>query len=272
MDTGGGMILHPEYDELLREAKQLREELAELIFERDELLLHVCRNIEAEYMVKVGTFEHKIYEFECQILRLRRKIELIRVRLNRQESVFPALIEQQLDAEYAEYEEKLRAQMKAISEALNRHDGNRLTEEEGAELKSLYRQAVKKLHPDLNPEQTAEQERLFSNTLAAYENGDLDALRVVCLLISEIAPPVEPMSAIDELRAKVDALKEHCAELCENIERLQDSFPYNQREFLRDERQVELRRAELENRIETLRGTYANYESTLRKMLEDIDV
>ena len=60
----------------MTDIKQLKEDIASLYEEKDELLYHTCKIIETEYMSKIGVLEYKLYEFQCKILRLKRKIEL----------------------------------------------------------------------------------------------------------------------------------------------------------------------------------------------------
>ena len=101
------VIINPEYKKLIEEIKKLKEEVVNLYEERDRLIYHECRNIETEYMSKVGTLEYKVYEFQCKLLRIKRKIELYQACINRQEEIDEQDIEEKLDEEYKEYEEKL---------------------------------------------------------------------------------------------------------------------------------------------------------------------
>lgn len=87
------IIVSPEYLKLLEEIKQLKEDLASLYEERDELIYHICKNIETEYMSKIGVLEYKLYEFQCKILRIKRKIELYQQKINRQEKIDDSEIE-----------------------------------------------------------------------------------------------------------------------------------------------------------------------------------
>ena len=79
------VIINPEYLKLIEEIKQLKEDIASLYEEKDELVYHTCKNIETEYMSKVGVLEYKLYEFQCKILRLKRKIELYQINIKRKE-------------------------------------------------------------------------------------------------------------------------------------------------------------------------------------------
>ena len=157
MACDGQMLLHPEYEALRKEAERLKEELARLSFEKDHLLFQLGPRLEAEYMLKVGGLEYRAYELECRAARLRRKAALIRARLNRRQTVRLDEVEAQLDEEFAEYRRRLKERLDALEDALRRHESARpLPERDTAELRRLYRQAIKCLHPDLNPNDTAE--------------------------------------------------------------------------------------------------------------------
>ena len=106
-DKKGKIIVMPQFDELKREVEKLRVELSMLVLEKDTLIFVECKNIEMAYMVNLGHLEVKAFELECKYLRLRRKIELIQAKLNRQEKVDLKNIEDTLEREFIEYEEKL---------------------------------------------------------------------------------------------------------------------------------------------------------------------
>lgn len=126
--TGGeSVILFPQYEELKNEVQKLRTELSMLVLERDELQFVECKNIEMAYLLALGGLEYKAYETQCAVLRLKRKIELIQAKKNRQERIVPAEIERTLDDEFAEYQEKLNARIEDMNAALRRSKGTLLT-------------------------------------------------------------------------------------------------------------------------------------------------
>ena len=81
------VIVFPGVENLKKEVEKMRTELSMLLLERDELLLVICPNIETDYMLKLGSIEYKAYEAMCAMLRLKRKIELLQAKRNRQENI-----------------------------------------------------------------------------------------------------------------------------------------------------------------------------------------
>lgn len=161
------VILFPDFEKLKNETEKMRTELSMLLSECDELQFVICKNIETEYMLKLGGIEYKAYEAQCTALRLKRKIELIQAKKNRQEKIIISAIEETLDNEFAEYHKQLNEQIDKMNDALKRSKSEVLSDEDSKELKKLYRKIVKALHPDINPDVTKAQVQLFDNAVTA---------------------------------------------------------------------------------------------------------
>ncbi len=54
------VVVHPEYAYLILDLNDLKEEIADLIVERDLLLNYVCIEIQMDYMLKIGALEYKL--------------------------------------------------------------------------------------------------------------------------------------------------------------------------------------------------------------------
>ena len=74
--AAGKIILFPDFEKLKNEVEKMRTELSMLLLERDELQFVICKNIEMEYMLKLGSIEYKAYKAQCMTLRLKRKIDI----------------------------------------------------------------------------------------------------------------------------------------------------------------------------------------------------
>lgn len=265
------VILFPEYAELKAEVEKLRTEMSMLLLERDELLFVECKNIEMSYMLALGNLEYKAYELHCAVLRLRRKKELIQAKKNRQEKVAVSEIEEILDEEFAEYKAKLDEQIEKMNAALERSGFDYLSKEEARELKRLYRSIVKVLHPDLNPNITDAQLTLFHNAVSAYENGDLNSMRIISVMVSEPALSDDGESGMALLVKEKERLSKLIKTLCDKIEEIKNEYPYTMKSLVQSEEKLLERKAEMEEIISELKEALEQYKTEIAEMLRWAD-
>ena len=256
-----------DFQKLKDEIKDLREELSKIFFERDELLFVICKNIEAAYLLSFGALEYKAYEIGVAIRRLKRKLEMIQARKNKQEKIIEDEIEKYLDAEFALYQENLDKQIEKMNAALERKKGEALTDEEFKEIKKLYLAIVKALHPDLHPDFTDAKIKLFHNALAAYENGDLKELRIIHQMISEPALPSKNTDILSQMYKEKDRLLELLQSVKDTIELTKAQYPYTMKEIVDNPKKTESKKAELGKEIEGLNKTLAAYKAKIQEIL-----
>lgn len=259
------VILFPDFKELKSEVDKLRTELSMLVLEYDELRLVVCKNIEAAYMLAVGSLEYKVYEAECLLLRLKRKAELMQAKINRQEKVILSLIEDLLDKEFAEYKEKLRAKMEEMNAAIERSKGQLLSDAETKEIKKLYRRIVKAIHPDLHPDLDKAKIELFSNAVEAYSNGDLNTIRIIDEMVSESVLPEDSDGAV-KLKRDAERLTKLIRIIIERIGAIKSEYPYTVRDIVSDPAKIAVRKAELEEILRQYEEMISAYNERINEM------
>ena len=145
------------------------------------------------------------------------------------------------------YSDTSDQQEKAAKEASGRN------ESPVDEIKSLYRQIVKRLHPDVNPDAGEKEKELLNQANEAYRRGDLEWMRRIWDEISGGEVHEEDYEDTPEgiaaLKEKIRLFEERCQRLREEIAQIKQSFPYNQKLLLENEealnRKVETLRQEL---------------------------
>lgn len=131
---------------------------------------------------------------------------MIRAKINHQEKIDEEEIEKQLDREYKEYMDKLKIMAEDIRTAKEISNLRDLSIEESKELKRLYMEIAKELHPDLNSNITEKEEVLWQRAKDAYEMGDLDLLKIFYEMAME-NENIEEINSMEELRGKIKFLK-----------------------------------------------------------------
>lgn len=261
------LIVFPEYENLKAEVERLRTELSMLMLEYDELRFVICKNIETEYMLKLGSLEYRAYEAQCTALRLKREIELIQARKNRQEKIDLENIAGILDWEFAEYVENLNKQIDKMNQALDRSQSEQLPEDESQELKRLYRKIVKALHPDIHPDISPEQLELFHHAVEAYKNGDLETLRIISSMLGDDISYMNNEDSISRLRKEKARLEEMIRSVRDSIAKIKQDYPYTMKEILEDEDKLAQRKAELEEILQHYTEWIKIYEDKIKEML-----
>lgn len=261
------IVLFPEFITLKAEVEKLRTEISMLLLERDELRLVICKNIETAYMLALGSLEYKAFELHCEFLRLKRKIDLVQAKKNRQEKIVISAIEKILDEEFEEYQCQLDEQINKMNKALDHSKGRPLTEEETKEVKKTYRNIVKALHPDLHPDITPAQIQLFQNAVQAYENGDLNSLRIISEMVSEPVIPEKSENGLTILAKEKERLSKTIELIREQITEIKSEYPYTMKDLVDDPEQIAKKKAELEETINELKEAYDIYAARLKEML-----
>jgi hypothetical protein len=260
---------NPEYENLLLLIQQLEKELAELVYDRDKLIYHLCPKLQTEYMLSIGKLEYAVFEYQCKVLRTKRKIDIIQTFLNMEKSYNINEIEKQLDKEYQEYTEKLLDKQKEIESARlkNSSYGKPLSTEEASELKKLYTLIVKKLHPDINPDTTEEQHAQFVDAVNAYKNANLSELRIIYLLLEKTSV-TETVNSMDKLKTRKELLINEKEYLLNEIKNIKDIFPYTVKDLLENEAELKNKIDELSNQLTEYQEQYDIIENRFKDMIK----
>ncbi|MCC2232241.1 hypothetical protein LKD81_14785 [Lachnospiraceae bacterium CLA-AA-H215] len=267
VSSSSNVIVFPDFEKLKSEVEKKRTELSMLLLERDELRFVICKNIETEYMLKLGSIEYKAYEAQCAALRLKRKIDLIQAKKNRQEKIIISAIEETLDEEFAEYQKQLDEQIDKVNAAIKRSKAEVLSDEENKELKKLYRKIAKALHPDINPDVSEAQVQLFDNAVSAYKSGDLGTLRIISEMVGNNPLPEQHKDAMTQLVEERERLEGLLESIRESIENIKSEYPYTMKDILEDTKKTEQKKQELESVIEQYNELISIYKAKIEEIL-----
>lgn len=244
------IIVFPEYEELKNRVKKLKEQLCKFVFERDNLLLVECKNIEAQYMIELGSLEIAIYKIQCRVLRARRKLSIIQKKINYKEKVIESDIDFELDIEFEEYQKQLNFKIDKLNDALSYNKAEVLSESETKELKEIYYKVIKKLHPDLNNNITNTEIELFYKAVEAFDEGDIITMRIIAKAIIDDDAFEFTRDSIKELIHEIKTLTEIKENIKNSIDEIKSSFPYNTIDLLNDPKKLKIKQSEYKELIE----------------------
>ena len=116
--------------------------------------------------------------------------------------------------------------------------------------KSLFRAIVKRLHPDMNPNQTQHEKDLFNKAVEAYQNGDMVTLQNIYDEITvgkeDSDDTDESALSIEELIKLRNRLLKRVGELSTELDEIRSVEPYTYKEILDDPDRLAQAKAELE--------------------------
>ena len=182
----------------------LKEKLAKLIFEYDELRFHICPKIENNYLLSFGFLEYEAYNLDIELEKIKKEDS----------------------SEIEDSINMLKKYKKELDLAIQKEEYFNLPNENLDSLNNLYLDLICKLHPLFNPIQSLYEKDLFEEIRDAFEKYDLTSMRSLAILIPETNTIFE-----DE-----EFFRKEIVQINQKIYNIKNSYPYNKKEVLEDEK------------------------------------
>lgn len=251
------------FKELQMKYAVLKEESATLIEKYNHLVNVVGPNLNSRYMMLIGQFEHRVFELKTDIARWQRRFTLKQKALNVGQKPVYLAIEAQLDAEFEEYIKTIKKNIEEIKEASLLYNAETLTDEESDALRCAYLDAVKKLHPDINPDLPPAAKDLWNQIQKAYEEKDWQNVKFLAGLVDSVVSGKSDFKSADSLtslKESIGKLEEKSTELKKRMAELEKTVPFTYESFLYDDNAVKERQVQLDAQIVELEKIVKQYE------------
>ncbi len=111
------IIVSDAYAKLTEEIQRLKQILAALTEERNDLLYHVCPELAARYARQIGDYMNRINYQKIMILEMKRRIEIARSALNREKTVSQKSVDEQVRKEYQKFHDKADEEFRRSEQA-----------------------------------------------------------------------------------------------------------------------------------------------------------
>lgn len=240
-----------ENAELNNRLQQLHVEFTDMFVAHKTMVEDESPILTSLYLEKLGRYQLKLLERQTELSRIKMKISMIQAALNRNEKPDLVAINHEISTRLEKYYQQIAEQSSAIDAAKGVLSGL-LSAEETKKLKETFYVLCRRLHPDLNPGQSADDKDLFIKVKAAYDLQNLAELQRILLFMEDGKSSDLLTHSSDEKRARIEQLEKNIAALRSKIEQLQKEFPFTMEELLRNDEQVESQQSEIEKEIEGL--------------------
>jgi len=248
MPAGIGFSL--EFEDAKQKLEELSKEYAALLAQYDELTHSVRPHLEAEYVMQLGRREHQLFTLQLQTRQLKREIALYQAAKNHGETVSPEAVQEIIETEFAQYKAQLAEPQEKIQLAEELHFAKKLSAAETKELKALYYDMVRKLHPDLNPGLPPKAAILWQRIVEAYKSWDWQELNVLSDMAYDLLNRKEiKLQELNGMEAVLDQQKKISAKI-ETVrlktQELRSRPPFTYEELLSSPKAVNEKRRELD--------------------------
>ena len=237
---------------LKNEVNLLRDKLAEKIVLMDHLQLHVCPNLDTDYILKFGSLKQKIETNRIECEKIKMKIGLIEKQLNRKSRLNLFEIDEQIENEFGKQNEYLKEISAKLTVTKNHGLKEELKGEDFKKLNHVYKETLLLLHPDLVDNFDYTMENYLLNVIEAYENYDFNTIKSIKVMTINSNFPKSKEKNIKELLDLINLLKIRIKLINKDLIKIKDSYPFNQTDFLNDEEKVN----EYKNRLDEEKNNY----------------
>jgi hypothetical protein len=257
-----------ENEELTNALERLRLEFLELFTRHKDMVENDAVILTSLYLEKLGRLQLELLEKQTEAARLKMKMNLMQAAINRNEKPDPAEIQRELNERLEKYYSAIKAQAAALDDA-KKVLSHLISEEDARKLKELFRVLCKRLHPDLNPNQTEEEKDLFIKVKAAYDLQMISDLQNILLYLDDSTKEDLLRVSTNDKLDRIKHLESNIAALQDKIERLKQSFPFTIAEQIYDETYVRQKQEEILTRMHAYEEQITNYSNIIYLMSDE---
>jgi DNA-binding XRE family transcriptional regulator len=234
------VIVNPEFIKLIKETNSLKEMLCHKIVERESLIIHECKNMKLEYMLRIGNLEYDLMKKQNELLVLKRIKELEKTKKYSQEE-----IAKKVEIEFSEFKVMEKKLLNDIDIAIDLSMTNLLGDNEIKRLNDVYYKLQLILNPDLKLTSSEKEDELFECAKKSYKKGNVKKLEKILEGYKD-ETIVDEYENLSKLRNRYSLLIEENQKI---ITKIKMSFPYNQKDTLQDNNLLRRKKDEINSKI-----------------------
>lgn len=259
------MTISPETVAQKEELERLKCEFLKLFTERERLMEVECDDLYIRYVNLIGKEKYENFKLSVEVRALKMKVELAQAAINRGCEPNVLEIERCVDSQLEDYYESIREQENALKAA---QEATSISGYNMKEMHQLFRMIVKRLHPDLHPDQSEKMKDLFLQAQTAYRSHNLHLLRDIVMRL-DIDGDIDDLLCNEETLAQtIERLHQQVDDIRNEIEKMKATFPLNLRAQLHDPTWIHQQQEELKRERKQLEEQKRMYEDRFSLMTE----
>ncbi len=244
----------------------LKNKFAHLFQIKSEMLTSEEDFLMALYLTHLGPIQHEAFCLKTEIAILKRKTELLRSYIHKNQRPDLKNINIRIELEFIEYHKIIRDHSEQLGTAAE-YSRSILSDQDLESIKTLYREIVKRIHPEINPHVSLREKQLFEQARMSYLAHDLAALRQIWEQIL-LLPGNFTVTFPAETTLQIARLQESISKIRAQIKQLNERFPFTYRERLQDDAWLSLTRKELEADVIALQQEKRRCQTTVILLIE----
>lgn len=226
------VVVHPEYALLILEVNELKETIADLIVERDMLNNYVCRDLEIDYMLKIGALEYKLFVAQNDLKKASRKLELIEEKLSENLPINIENIDKKIKNEFKAQDKIEKEMLEDIDFAIEMSAIQMIDYDIVDEMNVEYFKLQKLYNPILDISESLEKVKMYKKIERYYQKCNYKKLKKLAEDYNEEDIFQDEISNLKKLKEKyLEIIKEKEKE----VRKIKNTFPYNQKVILKNE-------------------------------------
>ncbi len=226
------VIVHPEYALLILEVNELKEQIADLVVEKDMLRFYTCKDLEIDYILKIGALEYKMLVADNCYEKNLRKLKLIEEKQEKKLLIDIKQIDKQISREFKKQDKAEKQMSKEIDLAIEMTELERLDIEQLDEMNMSYFKLQKLYNPILDEEPSEDKIKMYQKIEKYYQKGNFKKLQQLTKAHKEEEIFQDEIDSLKKLREQyIKSIKE----IQKEIRKIKCRFPYNQKVILNDE-------------------------------------
>lgn len=262
----------PDFTEKHKEQSQklilLRQTFLDLYTKHKDMVENEAVILTSLYLKHLGNLQLELLEKQTEVSRLNMKMMMIQAAINRNEKPDLDAIEADIRIRLEKYYAQIKAQAEALDQAKDVLS-HLLPPEEVKKLKEIFRLLCKRLHPDLNPNQTEAEKDLFIRVKAAYDLQQLEVLQKILLSLEDPSANVLDHFTEDERDAQIMHLEQQIESLQDKINELKQNFPFDIAKLLFDENYITQKQEEIKLQIQQCEEDIKKYSHIIYIMTDE---